>query len=41
MERQMEEMLKEKKAMGISARLKYAYADCAVREAEMMNALGR
>ncbi len=41
MERQMEEMLKEKKAMGISARLKYAYADSMVREAEMMNALGR
>lgn len=41
MGRQMEEMLKEKKTMGISARLKYACVDITVREAEMMNALGR
>lgn len=38
---QMAEMLEEETAMGFSARLKYAYVDITVREAEMMKALAR
>lgn len=38
---QMDQMLAETKAMGLSSRLKYCHIDMTVREIEMMNALMR
>ena len=38
---QMEEMLKETKAMALSSRLKYCHVDIMVREIELMNGLGQ